>query len=49
MRWATVWKASGKKDLKCVDQMKGSIEEFIENKLKKQNWNLWREFVWLKT
>jgi len=49
MRWATIWKACGKKDLKCVDQMKGKIEDFVEKNLKKQNWILWRGFVWLRT
>jgi hypothetical protein len=38
MRWATVWKACGKKDLKYVDQVKDKAEDFIDKKLKKQTW-----------
>jgi len=34
MRWTIIWKVCGKKDLKCVGQMKDKIEDFIDMKLK---------------
>jgi len=35
MRWATIWKVCGKKDLKYVGQIKDKIEDFIDKNLKK--------------
>jgi len=49
MRWATIWKACVKKNLKYVDQMKDKIEDFIDKNLKEQSWIVWRGFVWLRT